>query len=645
MPVRAELATWALFEADPPLAAKAREQLALLAGWCRSRFEARGGPVVLRGPVSDERGAGARDGARRPELPGPVRRAGVRRAGRRAGRGRTGRRMGDAARLVAAPQAVPPELRERRRQAPGPAARAARRHDRRRGRGDDPVDDGARRPSGRRGRRAPLRLRAARPRRALDRLLHRAQPLGARPLLDRPARGRRDALARGLAQPVHPRPDRLLRGLPRQRLPDPAGPDRAGERGRAAGGLSRGGAHPLARRAGVRTRGRPRWSSRCSATSSTSPSGTTRRCEAGSTRSGSTRPRSKDSASPRRGGSWPSSRTRASPRPSEPPGGAALLRDFRERLEREYNEPLALRGAVARYAAWRASNPRATAAARRQLVAHMARLYGLEAHGELARYHLYRRTYFDDAAPAVTDALDRVLQRLFERPGEPATRLVELSELQSALVSREDRRAFGELVFPRVEPLQDAELLNPPGGAGVVLVTHVVDSRVGHFTVREPSGPAEVGRLYRLLADSGLAPVPASRHLVLLDREERVVGGITWRTASPRVAHVEGARRRSGAALAASRGRARRGLQRPARERGLRRDPHALRTGPVPVRPRLPRGPSLGRPRALPRAPADGGDARVSGPPATESRLPHLLRASRTAGRRESAPRILEHPL
>jgi GNAT superfamily N-acetyltransferase len=73
-----------------------------------------------------------------------------------------------------------------------------------------------------------------------------------------------------------------------------------------------------------------------------------------------------------------------------------------------------------------------------------------------------------------------------------------------------------------------------------VIVTHVVDSRVGHFTVREPKGPAEVGRLFRLLADSGLAPVPASRHLVLLDREERVVGGITWRTAAPRVAHVEG---------------------------------------------------------------------------------------------------------
>ncbi len=225
---------------------------------------------------------------------------------------------------------------------------------------------------------------------------------------------------------------------------------------------------------------------------------------------------------------------------SEPPGGSAALHQFRERLARDYYEPLALRGAVDRYAAWRKSNPRATAAARRQLAAHMLHLYGLETHGEIARYRLYRRTYFADAAPAVAEVLDRVLRRLVEHPHEPATRLVELSELQSVLLSTADRRAFGELVFPKVASLQEAELLSPPRAGGVVFVTRVVDERGGHFAVREPTGPAEVGRLYRLLADSGLAPGTASRHLLLLDGEERVVGGISWRLAAPHVAHVEG---------------------------------------------------------------------------------------------------------
>jgi hypothetical protein len=225
---------------------------------------------------------------------------------------------------------------------------------------------------------------------------------------------------------------------------------------------------------------------------------------------------------------------------ADPPGGRERLQAFRERLRREYREPLALQCAVARYGDWQRSSPKATAAARRQLVRQLLQLYGLEAHGELARYQLYRHSYFADASPAVASACDRLLQRLFERPGEPATRLVELSELQSALTSAEDRRAFGELVFPRAEPLQQAELTNPPGGARVFVLSHVTDGRGARFAVREPAGPAEVGRLYRLLSESGLAVAASSRHLVLLDAEERVVGGIAWRTAAPRVAHAEG---------------------------------------------------------------------------------------------------------
>ena len=227
-------------------------------------------------------------------------------------------------------------------------------------------------------------------------------------------------------------------------------------------------------------------------------------------------------------------------RTAEPPGGPERLRAFRERLDREYCEPLALQCAVARYAEWQRTSPKATAAARRQLVRQMLQLYGLDAHGENARYRLYRRTYFADAPAAVSAPFDRLLQRLFERPGEAATRMVELSEVQAALDAAEDRRAFGELVFPRSEPLQAAELRSSPGDARVFVLSQVTDGRGHRFGVREPAGPAEVGRLYRLLSESGLAAAPASRQLVLLDAEERVVGGIAWRTAAPRVAHVEG---------------------------------------------------------------------------------------------------------
>lgn len=72
------------------------------------------------------------------------------------------------------------------------------------------------------------------------------------------------------------------------------------------------------------------------------------------------------------------------------------------------------------------------------------------------------------------------------------------------------------------------------------MLSHVTDAGGRRYSVREPTAPAEIGRLHRLLSEAGLPPAPALRHLVLLDGEERVVGGITWRPAGPRTAHVEG---------------------------------------------------------------------------------------------------------
>jgi GNAT superfamily N-acetyltransferase len=224
----------------------------------------------------------------------------------------------------------------------------------------------------------------------------------------------------------------------------------------------------------------------------------------------------------------------------EPPGGQGALASFRARLDASYYEPLALRGAIARHEEWTRANPKATKAARRQRTAQLLRLYGLERHGELARYHLYRRTFFAFAMPPVAEAFDRLLARLFERPGESATRLVELSELQSALDSTEDRRAFGELVFPQSEALREAELRSVAGQERVVVLSRITDGSGRQFLVREPLAPAEIGRLLSLVSESGLAPGVPSRHLVLLDAEERVVGGITWRSAARGVAHLEG---------------------------------------------------------------------------------------------------------
>ena len=236
--------------------------------------------------------------------------------------------------------------------------------------------------------------------------------------------------------------------------------------------------------------------------------------------------------------SWPSSRrqTAATRR-----AAASALARVPRALDASYYEPLALRGAVARYAEWQRSNPKATPAARRQLAAHMRGLYGLDAHGEIARYHLYRRTLLRRCRRRRPAAFDRAAASgSSSGRASRATRLVELSELQAALASRGGPARASASWCSRASSRCRTRSCGARPAGRASCSPHVVDSRVGHFTVREPAGPAEVGRLYRLLADSGLAPGPASRQLVLLDREERVVGGITWRTAAPRVAHVEG---------------------------------------------------------------------------------------------------------
>ena len=341
------------------------------------------------------------------------------------------------------------------------------------------------------------------------------------------------------------------------------------------------------------TRGRSRSWSRCGGTSWSRRPATTRRCARGSIPSGSARRRSRAWASSRLASSSTSSWTCI-------PGTRRPCAAFRDSLDREYRPSLALDGAVARYARWRSANPKATPAARRQLAAQMLRLHALWAHGEIARYHLYRHTYFADAPDAVKDALDRLLARLFERPGEPATRLVELSEAQAALAGSEDRRAFGELAFPDAETLQEAEVAAAPGKARAFVLSHVTGRGSHRYAVREPTGPAEIGRLYRLLSESGLQPGGASRHLVVLDAEERVVGGITWKPAGPKVAHVEGI-------VLAPSVRSQR-LAGPlvedfcARLAGAGYAAVHTHFGPGPFpSPRLPRGPPLGRARALPR--------------------------------------------
>jgi long-subunit acyl-CoA synthetase (AMP-forming) len=223
---------------------------------------------------------------------------------------------------------------------------------------------------------------------------------------------------------------------------------------------------------------------------------------------------------------------------------ARTVADYRERMQVEPYLSCALHGAVARFGSWERSNPDASPTAREQLVDEMLRLYGLNAQPDIARYQLYRRTWFASADPEIRAAFDVLLRRLHAGPGRTLTDLVEISDLQALLTSPEDRRAFRRMVFPHAHAAQRPELLTvgQEEDRHVVVATQVTDKTGAGYTVREPLSPAEYGQLYRLFFKAGYYKTisDVDRFFVALDEQEQIIGGISWNEVDPAVVHLNG---------------------------------------------------------------------------------------------------------
>ncbi len=214
------------------------------------------------------------------------------------------------------------------------------------------------------------------------------------------------------------------------------------------------------------------------------------------------------------------------------------------RVAEEYRIPLSLQCAVERYRAWEEANPSAKPQAREQQIKEMYKLYGLESHGDLGRYTLYRHTYFAAFPPEVIHAFDRLLKKMFREPEQRPTHMMELSDLQATLPEDADRLVFSHLVFPagRSPKPVDVMTVGDQRRGHVVVTTHVRDRRGEAHAVREPIEPAEIGRMYRLYLDAGmpLSLGDQARYLLAIDREDRIAGGICYKLVEPTVAHMDG---------------------------------------------------------------------------------------------------------
>ena len=223
---------------------------------------------------------------------------------------------------------------------------------------------------------------------------------------------------------------------------------------------------------------------------------------------------------------------------------AAGLRRFARRLAASYRPTLAVESAAARFAQWRRLNPGASARARSDQIESLIRLYHLDGEGEIACFALFRETYLEEAPAAARDACDALVDRLFRHPGLRAARTIELSDLQAALPDADDRAALGRLAFPQSahghHPAVQA--VGDRARGHVVLQTEVTDDHGARYLVREPRDASEMGRLYRMFLQSGfpLAISEADRHLVTVDADGQLAGGVVWRTDLAGEPHLDG---------------------------------------------------------------------------------------------------------
>jgi len=213
-------------------------------------------------------------------------------------------------------------------------------------------------------------------------------------------------------------------------------------------------------------------------------------------------------------------------------GFQQALTGFKDGLDGLYYQPLALKGAIHRFQEWEIINPDAQFKARLEILEELSRLYRLNREPEIARFTLFRHTYFREAEQGLLDTFDRLLTRMFRHPELRATQMVELSDLQAALTDPDDRTAFNRLAFPLRPGADRVEVrtVGPPDRSQV-LVRSTFDDRYGRsYVVEEPAGPAEVGQLYRLFLRAGYPKTPSKsdRYLVAMDEAEQIIGGVVY---------------------------------------------------------------------------------------------------------------------
>jgi len=209
-----------------------------------------------------------------------------------------------------------------------------------------------------------------------------------------------------------------------------------------------------------------------------------------------------------------------------------------------YFVPLPLNNAIRRYNEWESLNPNTTADAKIDQIENLVSLYSIYKLKKTARYYLYRHTFFSTAIDEICVIFDELLHKINLHPDKPATKHVELSDLQAALVTEDNRHAFSRMVFPKVHSSNALSIytFGERDHRHVIVQTQIIDNHKVSLSVREPVDAEEVGQLYRLFYQEHF-PKRVSvqdKYLIVIDDNDHVIGGLCYQREEIDVVHLDG---------------------------------------------------------------------------------------------------------
>ncbi len=221
-----------------------------------------------------------------------------------------------------------------------------------------------------------------------------------------------------------------------------------------------------------------------------------------------------------------------------------VLCDYVENRKSHYYQPINLLNAIQRYEDWEKLNTQATEQAKEDMIVELYRLYRLYRFPRIVRYDLFRQTYFKNLDIDASTAFDKLLMEMSKDLSKPATRLYELSELQSRLYSAANKQLFTRMVFPKSEVNQEIDFMKigKREKEVVLLRSYLKDRYSEEFTFRESVEPAEIGWLFRIFLQEKY-PKTISRNdrfYVVIDKTDRIIGGLCYKVISPTTILLDG---------------------------------------------------------------------------------------------------------